>query len=205
MRVLLLSPYPERLTPFIRAQGDDVLTCDAAIEAPWCRERGVDWIVAYGYRHILPPPVVTAYRGRTANLHIAYLPWNRGAHPNLWSWIEDTPKGVTLHEIDDGIDTGAILDQVRLEFGNAETLASSYALLQAAAENLFGRCWADLRAGHLRCRSQPPGGSSHRKSEAEPIIAALPNGWDTPVAEAARIGREHSSRCAPSAREQTAG
>jgi methionyl-tRNA formyltransferase len=203
MRVLLLSPYPERLAPIICAQGDDVLTCDAAIDAAWCRERGVDWIVAYGYRHILPPPVVTHYRGRTANLHIAYLPWNRGAHPNLWSWIEDTPKGVTLHEIDAGIDTGAILDQVRVELGNAETLATTYARLQAAAEELFGRCWAAVRAGRLQGRPQPTGGSLHRKSEAEPIIAGLPNGWDTPVAEAARIGREYV-RCAPPARGQTA-
>ena len=38
------------------------------------------------------------------NLHISYLPFNRGSHPNYWSFVENTPKGVSIHEIDEQIE-----------------------------------------------------------------------------------------------------
>ena len=43
------------------------------------------------------------------NLHKAYLPYNKGAHPNFWSFAENTPSGITIHVIDSGIDTGNII------------------------------------------------------------------------------------------------
>ncbi len=189
MRVLLLSPYPERLRPVIAAEGDEIVESEDPIDAGSCREAAVDWIVSYGYRHIIRPPVIDALPERIVSLHISYLPWNRGAHPNLWSWIDDTPKGVTLHRIDAGIDTGAILGQARVDLTEAETLATSHAKLQAAVEALFARCWPTVRSGGTTGRTQPPGGSVHRAQEAEPVLAALPAGWDTPVVEVAALGR----------------
>ena len=53
-----------------------------------------------------------------------------GQDPNLWSFIEDTPKGVTIHEIDEGIDTGDIIFQKEIVLNSNETLASSYEKLQ---------------------------------------------------------------------------
>ena len=52
---------------------------------------------------------------RAINLHISYLPWNRGADPNLWSAV-GMPKGVTIHYINDGFDTGDILFQKAILF-----------------------------------------------------------------------------------------
>ena len=42
------------------------------------------------------------------NLHLSYLPFNRGKNPNVWSIIESTPCGATIHKIDEKIDTGKI-------------------------------------------------------------------------------------------------
>ncbi len=42
---------------------------------------------------------------------MGYLPFNRGAHPNFWSFMEKTPSGVTMHEINSGIDKGKIIVQ----------------------------------------------------------------------------------------------
>ena len=50
------------------------------------------------------------------NLHIGYLPYNRGAHPNFWSFMDNTPTGVTIHEIDKNIDTGKIIYQKIVDF-----------------------------------------------------------------------------------------
>jgi len=54
-----------------------------------------DFIISYGYRHIITPDIIDAMsdkvRGdRIINLHISYLPYNRGSDPNLWSWLNDT-------------------------------------------------------------------------------------------------------------------
>src|SRR5688500_18057136 len=74
-------------------------------------EANPDLIISYSYRHIIKKDVLAKYPGKFINLHIAYLPFNRGADPNLWSVIEGTPSGVTIHVIDDGIDTGPIIAQ----------------------------------------------------------------------------------------------
>ena len=50
------------------------------------------------------------------NLHISYLPYNRGAHPNFWSFVENTPSGVSIHQVDSGIDTGKIVIQKQINF-----------------------------------------------------------------------------------------
>ena len=39
---------------------------------------------------------------------LSYLPFNRGKNPNVWSIIESTPCGATIHKIDEKIDTGKI-------------------------------------------------------------------------------------------------
>jgi len=189
MKVLLLSPYPERLQPSIEAASDHLLARYDAIEMSWVQQMNFDWIVSYGYSHIIRRPVLDAFPSRIVNLHISYLPWNRGADPNLWSWIDDTPKGVTLHQVDEGVDTGPIIDQVLVHFGIGETLATSYEQLRTAAETMFTRVWPLVRAGRIHPRRQPAGGSVHRARDRDAIMAVLPAGWDTPVNEVARLGR----------------
>ena len=86
-----------------------------------------DALVSYRYRHILKGDVLGAFPDRAWNLHISLLPWNRGADPNLWSFLERTPKGVTIHHMDEGLDTGDLVAQRELHFDlDAHTLDSAY-------------------------------------------------------------------------------
>ena len=73
-------------------------------------------IVSFGYRHIIDKKIIKKLKIPIINLHIGYLPYNRGAHPNFWSFIENTPSGVSIHEVDEGIDTGKIVDQKMIDF-----------------------------------------------------------------------------------------
>ena len=95
---------------------------------------GFDWVVSYGYRHILKKDHILYSQNPIINLHISYLPWNRGADPNYWSWVENSPKGVTIHAIDEGIDTGDIFTQKEVNFSENETLSSSYNKLKNEIE-----------------------------------------------------------------------
>lgn len=146
----------------------------------------VDLVVSFGYRHILKPEVLATARRPVLNLHISYLPYNRGAHPNFWSWIEGTPAGVSIHEIDAGIDTGAVVDQHRLLVApEGLSFRETHAMLIEAVEALFVARCADILAGRYRARPQSGEGTFHR-------MADLPDwmdDWDMPITEA--IARHH--------------
>lgn len=56
------------------------------------------------------------------NLHISYLPYNREAHLNLWSFVDNTPKGVSIHKVNEGIDKGGIIVRKKIHFKMTENL-----------------------------------------------------------------------------------
>tara|TARA_B100000780_G_C21115833_1_gene451411 strand:- start:1322 stop:2098 length:777 start_codon:yes stop_codon:yes gene_type:complete len=74
-----------------------------------------DLVISFGYKHLLNAEITNNYK-KIINLHIGYLPFNKGAHPNFWSFAENTPSGVTIHKIDKGINTGKIIYQKQLDF-----------------------------------------------------------------------------------------
>jgi len=137
--------------------------------------------VVHGYRLIVRRAVLDRLPDRVVNLHIAYLPFNRGSDPNLWSLLEDTPKGVTIHYVDEGVDTGDVIARRQLEFGDDETLASTYAALQAAMLELFREQWPAIRAGRCGRTPQTGPGTSHRSADRAAVEHLLVAGWDTPV------------------------
>lgn len=181
MRILLLGPERPSLHAILRAHGDDVLRTEERLDAVSPLLEGVDFLVSYGYRYILSEGVLELFPERAINLHISYLPWNRGADPNLWSFLEDTPKGVTIHRLAKGLDTGPILAQERVAWDDVDTLKTSYERLCRTMEALFERIWPQIRSGDVTPVPQPPGGSYHRSSDREVFEPYLTHGWDTPV------------------------
>jgi len=116
--------------------------------------------VMFGY--ILKKEVLDIFPKGCVNLHPAYLPYNRGAHPNVWSIIEGTPSGVTLHQIDTGIDTGPILDQREVYVLPEDTAKTLYEKLMAEAESLFKDSWAAMKNDKLKPKEQQGKGTTHR-------------------------------------------
>lgn len=184
MRVLALCPYPERIAEAFARSGDTVVFS----QEPITSTPEADFIVSYGYRHMIREPVLSAFKGRIINLHISILPFNRGADPNFWSWINDTPKGVTIHEMDSGLDTGPIIAQLCPPFRDSDTLASSYNHLRETIETLFSGCWPSIRRGYGTV-AQTGEGSFHFSKDKNFLFNALPMKWDTPVREIQEIGR----------------
>jgi methionyl-tRNA formyltransferase len=109
------------------------------------------------------------------------LPYNKGADPNLWSFLEDTPKGVSIHFIDKGVDTGDILAQREIIVPANATLRTSYDALSKTIEHLFMETWPRIREGKQKWHSQSENGSKHRLKEKAAYEHLLTEGWDTPV------------------------
>ncbi len=80
--------------------------------ADWLEGRGVRLVVCAGYMHLLREPFLNRFAGRIVNVHPSLLPEFPGTQA-----IEDAlaagvaTTGVTVHLVDDGIDTGPVLRQ----------------------------------------------------------------------------------------------
>ena len=100
-----------------------------------------DLIISFGYKHIINTKILKRCKRPIINLHISYLPFNKGAHPNFWSFIEDTPSGVTIHEINNKIDNGNIIFQKFVNFdlykNKSLTYKKTYEKLIFEVEDLF--------------------------------------------------------------------
>jgi folate-dependent phosphoribosylglycinamide formyltransferase PurN len=138
-------------------------------------------VISHGYRIILRRNVLDRLPRRVINLHSSLLPYNRGADPTLWSVLEDTPAGVTIHYIDEGVDTGDVIAQREVELRDDDTLATAYDTLQGELAALFREQWAAISAGTNAGAPQPPGGTVHRVADRAAVEHLLSDGWDTRV------------------------
>lgn len=166
MNVLNLGIIPSPLTSIIAANDCQVIECSDEIDLSFLKKKSIDFIVSYRYRHVIQKNVIRYLPKKIINLHISLLPWNKGADPNLWSFLENTPKGVSIHHIDEGIDTGDILFQKELFFDvKNDTLASSFEKLNKEIIELFRFKWPLLKEGKVKSFKQPKGGSFHLTSD----------------------------------------
>lgn len=154
MKILYLGPKSkilDFLQPYNITQTEDIINNISSY----------DWVISYGYRHILKKHHIESAKNPIINLHISFLPYNRGADPNYWSWVENTPKGVTIHAIDEGIDTGDIFIQKEVTFTKNETLSSSYKKLKYEIEKLFTNNFENIIKGIILPQKQIGKGTLH--------------------------------------------
>jgi len=93
------------------------------VMATWLEEHGVELVVLAGYMHLLTTPFLDRFPERIVNVHPSLLPQFPGAHA-----IEDAlaagaeTTGVTIHLVDEGLDTGPVLRQEAVPVEPHETL-----------------------------------------------------------------------------------
>ena len=121
--------------------GNEVILWKDRLEKEWCRLQRFDLCVSYTYRFILTEDILEALGKNAVNIPNSLLPWTRGADPNLWSIAERTPRGVTLHYMEAGLDRGCIIAQELVDDGDDETLSSSYGNLDSAAKRMFQKAF----------------------------------------------------------------
>ena len=105
-----------------------------------------DLIISFGYKIIIKKKLLSYLYRPIINLHISYLPYNRGSHPNFWSFIDNTPKGVSIHEINESIDGGKLIARKRVVFKKLKnhTFNSTYKILIHEIENLFKKNFSTI-------------------------------------------------------------
>ena len=121
------------------------------------------------------------------NLHISYLPFNKGSHPNFWSFVENTPKGVTIHEIDRGVDTGPIIYQKKMKFDinkKNTTFFHTHKILNSEVKKLFLKKISKILDKKYISRKQRKGGTLHYKRNLPKHIF---NNWKIKIKDFLKI------------------
>ena len=91
----------------VAARTKCVVLEDSSVAAPEGLQRiqacKADMAVSVLFRNMLRKPFLDLFPRGCINLHPAFLPYNRGNYPNVWSIVDKTPAGVTLHYIDEDV------------------------------------------------------------------------------------------------------
>ena len=167
---LFLSPYPpDSIIDLISQYCNKYIIYNGEISLDFIKENKIGFIISYGYKFIISSDIIEYLDNNIINLHISYLPYNRGAHPNFWSFIEDTPSGVSIHEIDNGIDTGPIIFQKKIKFNYKKnkniTFKSTYNILFKEVESLFAKNINKLISKNYKTYKQKNKFSIHKKKD----------------------------------------
>ncbi len=139
-----------------------------------------DFIISFGYKKIISKKIIDCLKRPIINLHISYLPYNRGASPNFWSFKNNTPKGITIHEINHGIDTGDIIFRKKINFkiNNKTTFRETYWILRREVEKLFQKNFKKIVSGKYNKTKQGTKKKLNLKKELPKI-----GSWDIPISK----------------------
>lgn len=171
--ILLLSNNNNAVTLFdrLREKGYEVILHHDPVTVTLIDELKPDLMISYNYRFIIKEDVIRLLGNRIINMHTSLFPWNKGASPNIWSFIEDTPKGVTIHVLDKGLDTGKIIFQKELFFDEKqETLLTTYEKLNKEIVDLLMDNWSTIESLNYPQREQEGEGSYHNTSDLEKLL-----------------------------------
>jgi methionyl-tRNA formyltransferase len=145
----------------------------------------LDVLVVAAYGLILPPEVLAGPRSGGLNIHASLLPRWRGAAPIERAILEgDAETGITIMQMDAGLDTGGIVDQWRIPIGPAETAGTLTARLALVGAHAVIAALTRLRdEDTLPVRDQPTLGISYAPKIAKSEGAI---DWRNPAVAIAR-------------------
>ncbi len=101
---------------------------------------------------LLKDHIMRLLTGRIVNMHVGITPEYRGAYGGFWALYNGEPEmvGVTVHLINPGIDTGAILFQEKVAINNSDTLMSIVYKQQKEGVELILKCINEFEGKPLR-------------------------------------------------------
>jgi phosphoribosylglycinamide formyltransferase-1 len=135
---------------------DDREARDAAM-GDWIESRGADLVVLAGYMQLLSGPFVARFRHRIVNVHPALLPAFPGLDAigqALDAGVEIT--GVSVHFVDEGIDTGPVIVQREVAVPPGRDRAALEKAIHAAEHELFPEAIRMIAAGRVRIEADDP-------------------------------------------------
>jgi phosphoribosylglycinamide formyltransferase-1 len=141
---------------FPRGDYADRAARDAAM-ASWLAESGVELVVLAGYMQLLSPGFLAAFPQRVVNVHPALLPAFPGLHAVEQALAYGVKVfGVTVHFVDEGVDTGPIILQRAVELPAATAADEVHVALRPLEHDLLTEAVRLLARGAVRADPDDP-------------------------------------------------
>ena len=142
------------LAPLAEQYGIPCLNLEAKEQrdiAQWLNRYTFDTIFCFGWSHLLPKTVLDMPKYGVIGYHPAALPRNRGRHPIIWALalgLEETAS--TFFVMDEGADSGDIIDQRRVVIDGEDNAATLYRKLLETAKEQVKSFSLDMQSGVLK-------------------------------------------------------
>jgi methionyl-tRNA formyltransferase len=124
-------------------------------------------VVSAHSRQLFPAEMVKNIK--CINIHPGYNPYNRGWAPQVFSIINKLPAGVTIHEIDEKIDHGRIIDQVEIPLYPWDTSTTAYKRIQKTEIGLIKKNLGKIVAKKYRARKPAESGNLNLKKDFDKL------------------------------------
>lgn len=160
-----LETHPTPVKAAALARGFDVyqpLKVRTGELTAWMRERQADVAIVLAYGRILPRDVLEAPRRGCLNLHASLLPKLRGAAPINWAIVRgETETGISLMQMDEGLDTGPVFSTATIPIDARETGGGLAEKLGELAAKLVREDLSRAVGGELTPEPQDPALATH--------------------------------------------
>lgn len=114
-------------------------------------ERKIDWLFIIGWSQIASLSVINACRKGVIGAHPTLLPVGRGRAAIPWAILKGLDKtGVTFFRMDEGVDTGPVLDQYEIPIGMEENATGLYQKVNDAHTQLIKQILPKLVSGEAQ-------------------------------------------------------
>jgi phosphoribosylglycinamide formyltransferase-1 len=115
----------------------------------------VDLVVLAGFMRVLKGDFLRSFEGRIVNIHPSLLP----SFPGLEAWKQALDYGVkvtgcTVHYVDAGVDSGAIIGQLTVPVMEEDTSETLHQRIHAAEHQLYPECVAGIARGEVSVRGR---------------------------------------------------
>ena len=190
IRILGPKSRNESIRQRLCDQGFEVIVSPEPYDADSDDELAPDIILSSGYDRLLRPKTIQKFPQRLINLHAAYLPWARGIGTTLFATMLRYPYGVSVHFIDEGLDTGRLIARKLVQTERTDTLRTLYSKLLSATENLFFESFSQIVTGQSIGIPQEELGkinTSRSRRQFEAVMDVCPNGYDTSITDLEKL------------------
>ena len=131
------------------------------------KELAPDIIVVVAYGCIIPPQLLHAAKYGCINLHVSLLPKYRGSAPIQWAVLNgDEGTGVTIMQLDEGLDTGDVLVCEKIAIDPEETSGELFDRVTAVGARVLCETVPAIAAGTLKAVPQ-----AHENASAAPMLS----------------------------------
>ena len=171
-----------------------ILVTNKKINKKYIIQKKIDILITSGYAFLVKKDILNLVKIKI-NLHMSYLPYGRGIMPNLWSFYERFPPGVTIHELDNNFDTGKILVQKKIYFKKLKikTLKTTHDYLLIQLEKFFFSNYRKIFNNKIKGYKQNKFikiNRYHSRVESEKLIKKFKKKWNTKIEEIIKYSKK---------------